>query len=270
MADIVIQPVWQVLDGNGEPVSGARVSFFDSGTTTPLTVYTDTGLSVPHASPVVADANGVMPPVYTGGAVSKAVIKTSADVTIKTVDPVPRSPSGSTGASQISFSPTVEIPSLNVQAAIEAVQANLTASSTAFAKTLLDDVTASDMLTTLGVSAFVQTLVDDASAAAFLTTLGVSAFIQTLLNDADASAARLTLGAPPRPINGTGEGDWRVIAATVGNALALPAGGTWAWFMILVNAGSIAGFNAAINAGGATIYAGAPGIIPTALAWRVA
>jgi len=137
-------------------------------------------------------------------------------------------------------------------------------------RALVDDVDASAMLTTLGVSAFAKTLVDDADAAAFLTTLGVSAYVQTILNDADASAARLTLGAPPRPINGTGEGDWRVIAATVGNALALPAGGTWAWFLIIVNAGSITGFSAAINAGGFTIYAGSPGIIPTALAWRVA
>lgn len=43
-------------------------------------------------------------------------------------------------------------------------------------------------------TAFTLTLLDDATAAAFLTTLGVSDFVQTILNDADASAVKATLG----------------------------------------------------------------------------
>ena len=172
MADIATQPIWQVLDGNGTPYPGALARFYISGTTTPLTAYTDIGLSVAHAVPVVADANGVFPPIYLGATAAKVVITSSTGAAIKTIDPVPRSSASATGASQVSFSPTPDIPSLNVQDAIEQVQTNLDDSSTAFAKTLLDDTTASDMLSTLGVSTFVKTLLDDASALAFLTTLG--------------------------------------------------------------------------------------------------
>ena len=123
MADIATQPVWQVLDGNGTPYPGALARFYVSGTTTPLTAYTDIGLSVAHAVPVVADANGAFPPVYLGATAAKVVITSSTGAAIKTIDPVPRSSASATGASQVSFSPTVAIPSLTVQAAIEQVQA---------------------------------------------------------------------------------------------------------------------------------------------------
>lgn len=46
------------------------------------------------------------------------------------------------------------------------------ATVTAFMATVLDDATASDALTTLGLSTFFKTLVDDATAAALFTTLG--------------------------------------------------------------------------------------------------
>lgn len=54
-------------------------------------------------------------------------------------------------------------------------------------KALLDDATAADQLTTLGVSAFAQTLLDDANAATALVTLG-------------AMPATTTLDAIPAPV----------------------------------------------------------------------
>lgn len=105
---------------------------------------------------------------------------------------------------------------------------------TSFARTLLDDTTASAFLTTLGVTTYIKTLLDDADASTARTTLGLTigtdvqaydpelaalatvtaaadklpyfnggssatttdftAFARTLLDDADASAMRTTLG----------------------------------------------------------------------------
>lgn len=44
------------------------------------------------------------------------------------------------------------------------------------------------------ISTFSETLLDDTTAGDWLTTLGISAYIQTLLNDANAATARATLG----------------------------------------------------------------------------
>lgn len=53
-----------VVDANGDPVPGAKLNFFVSGTTTPLAVYSDAELAVPLTDPVVADANGRWPRVF--------------------------------------------------------------------------------------------------------------------------------------------------------------------------------------------------------------
>ncbi len=54
----------QVLDANGRPYQPAYAHFFAGGTTTPLTVYADPGLTVPLPQPVETDGTGRFPRVY--------------------------------------------------------------------------------------------------------------------------------------------------------------------------------------------------------------
>jgi hypothetical protein len=49
---------WQVENSSGTPVSGAKVYFKKSGTSTDQSAYTDKAITVPAANPVIADAAG--------------------------------------------------------------------------------------------------------------------------------------------------------------------------------------------------------------------
>lgn len=107
------------LDANGDPASGAKALVYETGTTTPVTVYTDTALSVAHASPIVANSAGYFAQAFYGGSTAlKVVVTDSADATLVTYDPVPLVALDGSAAVNVSFSPTTEIPQTNVQAAI--------------------------------------------------------------------------------------------------------------------------------------------------------
>lgn len=55
----------QVCDTiTGLPLVGAKLYFYEGGTSTPLTVYTTNALSASHTQPIVADANGMWPAVF--------------------------------------------------------------------------------------------------------------------------------------------------------------------------------------------------------------
>ncbi len=51
-------PFLYAHDGNGLPLSGAKLNFFSPGTTTPKTIYTDNALSIPATNPQIANASG--------------------------------------------------------------------------------------------------------------------------------------------------------------------------------------------------------------------
>lgn len=81
-------PKFVGLDNNGNPCSGCKLYTFTTGTTTPQATYTDSGLSVPNANPIIMDSAG-RATIYLSISVSyKFVFKTAADVTLWTVDPV--------------------------------------------------------------------------------------------------------------------------------------------------------------------------------------
>lgn len=81
-------PVEQVFDSNGDPLAGAKLSFFDTGTSTPHNTFSDDALTTPNANPVVADSAGRFGAIFLDNADYKVILKTSADVTIWTADPV--------------------------------------------------------------------------------------------------------------------------------------------------------------------------------------
>lgn len=118
----------RALDQIGMPASRAQLRLYAAGTLIPVTAYADEALSVAHPWPLVANANGEWPQVFTDGAQSiKAVAVDEYGATLFTLDPAPQVSIEASAAAQISFAPTTTIPETTIQAAIERVQANVEA-----------------------------------------------------------------------------------------------------------------------------------------------
>lgn len=84
-----VMPRADSFDTSGNPRAGAKLYFYTTGTTTPANTYSDSTRITPNANPVVADSAGVFGEIFlslTG--LYKVVLKTSADVTVWTADPV--------------------------------------------------------------------------------------------------------------------------------------------------------------------------------------
>ena len=109
----------RALDANGYIAPGAKATIYADGTSTLVTVYSDVDGTTPATNPIVADGDGFWPQRYVTEA-SKAVVVTSADVALYTLDPCPTSQGTGAAASAVSFSPPVDLPQTNVQDAIEA------------------------------------------------------------------------------------------------------------------------------------------------------
>jgi hypothetical protein len=117
MADQVILP-FRVLDTSGDPVSGARVYFYRSGTDTALTAYTTSALSTAHDRPLVSDSAGFCALAFTDGTYSvRARIYDGSGNELFDIDPIQTSGIGSS-ASQISFAPITGNGADDVQDAI--------------------------------------------------------------------------------------------------------------------------------------------------------
>lgn len=88
MAQRFVLPFAQPLDGNSAVMPGAKLYFYQTGTSTPLDTYSDDDLTVANTNPVVADADGVFGDIFLKAQSYKAILKTSADVTEWTADPI--------------------------------------------------------------------------------------------------------------------------------------------------------------------------------------
>lgn len=79
----------RAFNANGDTLPGAKWYFYDSGTTTPATIYADGALTTPLSNPVVADSGGLFAPIYLDASrVYRAVLKTAAGATLEDLDPI--------------------------------------------------------------------------------------------------------------------------------------------------------------------------------------
>jgi hypothetical protein len=73
-------PKQRLFDANGEPMPGAKVYIYDTGTTTPKTTYTNRARTIAHTHPIVADADGYVAAVYPPDGTYKITITDQFDV----------------------------------------------------------------------------------------------------------------------------------------------------------------------------------------------
>ena len=64
---------WNTTDRNGEP--GAKLFTYEAGTTSQKTTWDSADESTPNANPVVADAEGIFPPIYGDGSYYIEILK---------------------------------------------------------------------------------------------------------------------------------------------------------------------------------------------------
>lgn len=76
----LILPYQQVFDLNGDPLAGAKMYFYESGTVTPKDTYSDEALTTPNTNPVIADSQGQFGDIFLSGAYS-CKLTDSSDVT---------------------------------------------------------------------------------------------------------------------------------------------------------------------------------------------
>ena len=85
-----IFPIYgRATDSNGNTISGAKLYFYTTGTTTPASVYTDSALSAAHPNPVVSDSAGVFPAIFLDpDVIYRAILTTASDVEVWDYDPI--------------------------------------------------------------------------------------------------------------------------------------------------------------------------------------
>ena len=88
MAAKLFQLPHMVVVVNGVAAPGATLTFYDTGTTTKLPIYTTSALSVELPNPVTANGVGRFADIYLDGAeVYRLVIKDRAGTTLDDIDP---------------------------------------------------------------------------------------------------------------------------------------------------------------------------------------
>lgn len=126
MADRVI--LARALDSNGDIVPAAEAYFFETGTTTPATVYSDSAGTTAVSQPLTADSAGNFAATF-ATEVLKVDVRTPEGVSLPGFpgDPHYQVQTSAGSAALVSFVATASIARTNVQDAIEQVQSNVDA-----------------------------------------------------------------------------------------------------------------------------------------------
>lgn len=85
--NLFVPPIQTALSSTATVLSGAKLNFYETGTTTRQDTFKEDALSTAHANPVVADSAGRFAAIYLKDAVYKVVLTDSDDVELWTVDP---------------------------------------------------------------------------------------------------------------------------------------------------------------------------------------
>lgn len=120
MADLIALP-YRASDATFTLVSDATAYFYEAGTSTPLTVYTDSGLGTPRGTSVAADSEGVFAQCWVAsGTGVKVDVKNGAGTSLPGFpqDNYPTFSASGTGAGSVTFSAITGNSATDVQTAI--------------------------------------------------------------------------------------------------------------------------------------------------------
>lgn len=81
-------PRWLFVDANGNPRVGAKLYTYETGTSTPKPTYSDAGLTVPNANPMISDADGYFSDIFLASGAYRFRLTTSADAQIWQADDI--------------------------------------------------------------------------------------------------------------------------------------------------------------------------------------
>jgi hypothetical protein len=116
----------QVLDEDGNPLSGGKVYTYEAGTLTPLATYADYNQVAMNTNPIILDAAGEAS-VWWSTSLYKVVVADANDVVLQTVDDFGVPSSGSSGggsgggfgaATEIASATTVDLGSVSSHLAV--------------------------------------------------------------------------------------------------------------------------------------------------------
>ena len=150
MSEMFVLPYQAIIDDNTEEpelIAGGALYFYDPGTTTARTVYSDSALTTAHSQPVEADSAGRFPPIYLPVGDFKVVLKDDVGGnTIWTADNVPgKAADADDLTTALPDTPVLsKVANYTVLAADIGSVINCNPTSASFTITLLSAVTATD------------------------------------------------------------------------------------------------------------------------------